>query len=99
MKSALFTTCLAALSARQSLATDVEASEYTVADFNTKLFWKRPEQGYFKVNVGLPDTTAGMRVMSISDLNNDQTNDLVMVDATGESVTAYYYQDSTDMYS
>ena len=51
------------------------------------------------MNVGLPDTTAGMRVMSISDLNNDQTNDLVMVDATGESVTAYYYQDSTDMYS
>ena len=40
-----------------------------------------------------------MRVMSIDDLNNDKTNDLVTVDADGKNISVYYFNDSTDTYS
>ena len=36
--------------------------------------------------------------MSISDLNNDKTNDLVVVDATGTTLTAYYYDDTASVF-
>ena len=30
-----------------ALATMAAAQEYTIEDFNTKMFWKRPEQGKY----------------------------------------------------
>ena len=38
--------------------------------------------GYYEVDVGLPDASAGMRIMAIADLNNDKLNDLVSVDSS-----------------
>lgn len=40
-----------------------------------------------------------MRIMSINDLNNDKTNDLVTVDDTGANVTVYYFDETTSTYS
>ena len=40
-----------------------------------------------------------MRLTDIGDLNNDKTNDLVMVDAAGTTLTVYYFIDSTKSYS
>ena len=40
-----------------------------------------------------------MRIMSISDLDTDKLNDLVMIDSAGDTVTVYYFDDSTLKYS
>ena len=37
--------------------------------------------------------------MSISDLNNDKLNDLVMINSAGDTVTVYYFDDATLKYS
>ena len=59
----------------------------------------RPDQGYYDVDVGLPSGGTGLRVMSISDLNNDKLNDLVMINSAGDTVTVYYFDDATLKYS
>ena len=40
-----------------------------------------------------------MRIMAIADLNNDKLNDLVTVDATAQTVTVFYYDDTVNKYS
>jgi hypothetical protein len=55
--------------------------------------------GYFDVNVGLPAPEAGMRILNISDLNNDKSNDIVTVDSEGKNVTVYYFNDTTGVFS
>ena len=55
--------------------------------------------GYYEVDVDLPVSTSGLRVMSIGDLNNDKLNDLVMIDATGTQATVYYFDDSLGKYA
>jgi len=55
--------------------------------------------GYFDVNVGLPVTNAGMRILNISDLNNDKSNDMVTVDSEGKTVSVFYYDDMTGTFS
>ena len=75
------------------------SADYSISDFRTKLFWKRPHQGYYDVDVGLPVTDSGARVMSIGDLNNDKMNDLVMADADGQTLTVYYFDDSSGMFT
>lgn len=77
----------------------LSSAEYSISDFRTKLFWKRPHQGYYDVDVGLPATDSGARVMSIGDLNNDKMNDLVMADAAGQTLTVYYFDDSSGMFT
>ena len=77
----------------------LSSAEYSISDFRTKLFWKRPHQGYYDVDVGLPATDSGARVMSIGDLNNDKMNDLVMADADGQTLTVYYFDDSSGMFT
>ena len=53
------------------------------------------------MNVGLnaADDTTGLRIMSIDDVNNDKLNDLIMVDANRQTVTVFYFDDSTLSYS
>ena len=55
--------------------------------------------GYYDVDVGLPETTDGMRIMAIADLNNDKLNDLVTVDSSAQTVTVYYYSDDNYKYN
>ena len=55
--------------------------------------------GYYKVDVGLPDAPAGMRIMAVTDINNDKLNDLVTVDNTAQTVTVYYYDDVVQKYT
>jgi hypothetical protein len=50
--------------------------------------------GFFEMNVGLPTLATdqgGMRIMNISDLNNDQSNDIVTIDATGQNISVFNY--------
>lgn len=54
--------------------------------------------GYYEVDVGLPNATAGMRIMAIADLNNDKLNDLITVDSSAQTVTVYYYADDNFKY-
>ena len=75
------------------------SANYTLSEFRTKLFWKRPDQGYYDVDVGLQQANSGARIMNISDLNNDKLNDLVVTDAAGEAITVYYFDETTSMYS
>ena len=75
------------------------SAEHSISDFRTRLFWKRPDQGYYDVDVGLPATDSGARVMSMGDLNNDKMNDLVMADAAGQTLTVYYFDDSSGMFA
>jgi len=60
---------------------------YTMEDFNTNLFWNRPAQGYFPVNVGLPGPETpdfnGERIAAIGDLNDDKWMDLVTCNEAG----------------
>ena len=51
--------------------------------------------GYYEVDVGLPDSPGGMRIMGIADVNNDKLNDLITVDSTAQQVTIYYYNDAS----
>ncbi len=55
--------------------------------------------GYYDVDVGLPDTQAGLRVMSIGDLNNDKMNDMVTIDNAAQKVTIFYYSESSLKYN
>ena len=56
--------------------------------------------GYTPVNVGLQEPNGeGMRVMAISDLNNDKLNDLVTVNESADKVTAWYYSDEDMSFS
>ena len=55
--------------------------------------------GYYDVDVGLPDTAAGLRVMSIGDLNNDKMNDMVTIDNAAQKVTIFYYSESSLKYN
>jgi len=76
------------------------SAEYTIEDFQTKLFWKRPDQGYYDVDVGLPSGTGdGTTIMSVSDLNNDKLNDLVTIDKAGNTVTVYYFNEDTTKFT
>ena len=51
--------------------------------------------------MGLPTEADedGTRIMSIQDMNNDKLNDLITIDTTGTTITVYYFDDSTSMYS
>ena len=52
------------------------------------------------MNVGLDDPqNEGMRIMAISDLNNDKLNDLVTVNADANQVTAWYFSDAALRYT
>merc|ERR1719253_442446 len=75
-------------------------AEYTLEDFQTKVFWLRPEEGYEPVNVGLSDPHGeGMRIMALADLNNDKQNDLITVNESAEKVTAWYFNEEDMSYS
>ncbi len=54
--------------------------------------------GYYDVDVGLPDTQAGLRVMSIQDLNNDKMNDMITIDDAAQKVTIFYFSESSLKY-
>ena len=56
--------------------------------------------GYTAVNVGLDDpNNEGMRIMAISDLNNDKWTDIVTVNEKADKVTVWYFDGDTLTFS
>jgi len=54
--------------------------------------------GFYNCDVGLGESTDGMRILAIADMNNDKYDDLITLNSAGNVVTVRYFNKETLTY-
>ena len=67
--------------------------KYTLEDFSTNYFWKRPTTGLYDIDVdlGLNKDLKGKRIAAIGDLNDDKWLDLVTISQAGDYISVHFF--------
>ena len=85
-----------------SLVSALHANQYDkfkIEEFHPQLFWNRPREGFYDVDVGFNDPAGeGMKIMAIGDINNDKNADVITVGEGQDSFQLHLYNQTTRRY-
>ena len=77
-------------------ANDKGQPRRTLADFHPPLFWNRPQEGFYDVDLSVLDAEgAGLTLMAIGDVDSDGYSDLVTMTEQGDTFKVHFYDPNT----